>query len=172
MAKKKQPLTPWEKAKAILRDDYLNDVVTDAMKPKDVYESRQEYKDVKYANFRNNFSRLKRGIKENQERANSDEAGYLHDINIYTLAKDSPGYWDGSEAQHLLKTDLKAKVHERMKPKLFWNSRPQYREFDLAKFRGHIHQELRSERETTYWIYERKKKEDGDIDFYDPVIDM
>ena len=71
-----------------------------------------------------------------------------------------------------------------MKPKLLWESRPEYQEFELKKFRGHLHQELRSEPGTLYWIVERKKGEwagearrsgkrvdDGDVDpLSDPAI--
>ena len=157
--KKKEPPTPWEIAKPILTKLYLDGTITDAMKPKDVYALQPEFSEIKYVNFRTNFANLKKSIRKNRERAESDEAGYLNDIAIYPLAKDTPGYWDGSEAQRLLKLDINNKRHEQMKPKYLWLSRPEYQAFGLSKFRGHIHQELRSTRETNYWIIKRKKKE-------------
>jgi hypothetical protein len=185
MAKKKKQTTPWEIAKPILEKAYLEGEVTDGMKPADVWAMRSEFVDVKYKNFRSNFARMKKSIKENKERANDDEAGFLHDMTIYTLAKDSASYWDGSEVQTLLKRDIEKKRNECMKPELLWLSRLQYQVFALEKFRGHIHQELRSQRETNYWIVKRKKKKqaeeakkdgkkfnDDDIDFHDPVLDM
>lgn len=129
------------------------------MKPADVYAFRWEFSQVNYNNFRSNFCNLKKTIRKNRERAEADEAGYLHDIAIFPLAKDIPGYWDGSEAQRLLKLDINNKRHELMKPQCLWLSRPEYQEYSLSKFRGHIHQELRSTRETNYWIVKRKKKE-------------
>eukprot|EP00531_Pseudo-nitzschia_arenysensis_P013190 CAMPEP_0116130982 /NCGR_PEP_ID=MMETSP0329-20121206/8768_1 /TAXON_ID=697910 /ORGANISM="Pseudo-nitzschia arenysensis, Strain B593" /LENGTH=188 /DNA_ID=CAMNT_0003625393 /DNA_START=1541 /DNA_END=2107 /DNA_ORIENTATION=+ len=184
--KKAKGPTPWEIAKPMLREWYLDGTITDAMKPSEVYYFRPEFLDVKYVNFRTNFAKLKKGIKENKHRAEADEAGYLHDMSIYTLAKDSDGYWDGSAAQSLLQKDIRKKRHEKMKPEYLWLSRPEYSAFDLKKFRGHIHQELRKDRETTYWIYKKTKKkkakealdqrkivnEDDMDDFYDPVLDM
>lgn len=184
--KNAQPPTDWEVAKPILRKDYLEGRVIDSMKPKDVWEMRPEFKSVKYENFRNNFARLKRTIKEHQNRAEIDEAGYLHDMAIYKLAKDTAGCWDGSDAQQLLQTDINNEQHKQMKPELLWLSRSEYRQFDLKKFRGHIHQELRRERETNYWIVKKKKKmnaeaarkagkrlNDDDMDFlFDPVLNM
>ena len=108
-------------------------------------------------------------------------------MTINTLAKHLDGYWDGSEAQQLLKLDIEMGRHKRLKPELLWVTRPQYQEFKLEKFRGHIHQQLRSTRETNYWIVKKKKKKqltealkhgsqginDEDMDFlYDPVLDM
>ena len=112
--------------------------------------------------------------------------GYLNDIAIYPLARDTAGFWDGSKAQEQLKEDMSNKYHEQLKPKSLWQSRPEYQEFDLQKFRGHIHQELRRSRETNYWIVRKKKKEkanqakrdgttmnDEDMEFlYDPILDM
>ena len=187
MARKKaaQP-TPWELAKPILEKDYLEGTITNLMKPKDVWSMRSEFGKVKYENFRSNFSRMKKTIKAHKERANNDEAGYLHDVMIYTLAKEIPGYWHGSEAERLLQKDIKKERHTKMKPEMLWLSRPQFQEFSLEKFRGHIHQNLRSERETNYWIVKKKKKQkaeeartkgekvnDEDMEFlYDPVLDM
>lgn len=185
MVRRKQ-LTEWEIAKPILLKYYLNGTITDAMKPQDVWAMQPEFVAVKYENFRNNFANMKRKIRENRERADIDEAGFLHDLAIYPLARDCQGYWDGSDAQELLRLDIENKRHEQMKPELLWITRPQYQQFPLPKFRGHIHQELRSKRETIYWIVKKKKKKqveemmrqgkkinDEDMDFlYDPVLNM
>ena len=189
MARKKEPKppTPWEIAKPILKKYYLDGRITDSMKPSAVYRMREEFTNViPYTNFRNNFRTLKNGIKNHTERANIDQTGLLHDIAIYSLAKDTDGYWDGSEAQSLLKEDIKRGLHKQMRPKLLWNSRPQYQDFDLKTFRDHIHQQTRSEIETNYWIVKKRKKKraeeaktkgqkvnEEDMDFlYDPVINM
>ena len=160
MARKKAaPPTPWELAKPILEKDYLEGTITESMKPKDVWLMRSEFGSVKYENFRSNLSRMKKTIKAHKERANNDEAGYLHDVAIYTLAKETPGYWHGSEAERLLRKDIKKDRRTKMKPEMLWLSRLQFQEFSLEKFRGHIHQNLRSERETNYWIVKKKKKQ-------------
>ena len=187
MARKKLPPTPWELAKPILENCYLEGTINDLMKPKDVWMMRSEFRKVKYENFRSNFSRMKKTIRAHKDRASQDEVRYVHDIAIYTLAKDTQGYWYGSEAERLLKKDMKEEeLHKKMKPKKLWLSRPQFQQYSLEKFRGHVHQYLRSERETNYWIVKKKKKQkadaakkkgerlnDEDMEFlYDPVLNM
>jgi hypothetical protein len=186
MAGKKKPKTSWEIAKPILLEAYLAGVITDAMKPSEVWPMRQEFHAVEYKRFVDNFARMKRGIRKHRERASADEAGFLRDMAIHTLAKDIDGYWDGSLAQELLRKDLEEKTHEQMRPKEMWLFRPEYQEFGLKTFRDHIHQELRSERETNYWLVKRKKKKKAKEDkqngksydedeiehLYDPVLEM
>ena len=121
--------TPWERAKFILTANYLKGQITDSMKPKEVWEMKAEFKAVAY-----NFSRLKKSIKEHKNQSDIDEAGFLHDISIYTLAKDLKHCWDGSEAQTLLKNDIAVLCHKQLKPELLWITRPQYQEFELKKF--------------------------------------
>ena len=136
MARKKEPKppTPWEIAKPILKKDYLDGTITNSMKPSAVYRMREEFTNVPYANFRNNFRTLKNGIKDHTQRAKIDQTGFLHDIAIYSLAKDTDGHWDGSKAQSLLKEDIENELHKQMRPKLLWNSWPQYQDFDLKTF--------------------------------------
>ena len=187
MPKSKKALTPWEIAKPILQQYCVEDgSILDTMKPSDVWELRPEFKAVKYNNFRNNFAAMKRSLKKDRARNAVDEAGFLHDKSLYTLAKDMDGYWDGSKAQELLKWDIENKVYLQMKPSSLWQSRPEYQKFKLEKFRNHIQQELRRERETNYWIVKKKKKKkkkaveakqnneimnDEDVDFLrDPLL--
>ena len=185
MAGTKKEKIHWAIAKPILMKDYLDGIVTDSMKPKDVWMMKEVFREVKYENFRNNFARMKKTIREHKSRAVIDEAGFRHDMELYELAKDTEGCWDGSEAQQLLAIDMVRGRHTSMKPKLLWSQRPEYQQFSLEKFRGHIHQELRSQRETNYWIIKRQKKKhaersrkegkkfnEDDVDFYDPVLDM
>ena len=184
--KKQTKKTPWEIAKPILLKDYLEGRVTDSMKPKDVWNMKAEFMAVEYPNFRNNFARMKKTIKERREQSSIDQVYFQHDMTNHTLAKDSEGYWEGSEAQKLLRTDIENNQHQNMKPGTLWQTRPEYQCFQLKKFRGHIHQELRSTRETNYWIVKKKKKakaeeakrsgkklNEEDMGFlYDPVLNM
>jgi len=98
--------------------DYLDgvcySVVTDIMKPKHVWMLKQEFREVKYENFRNNFAWMKKSIKEHRSRAVVDEAGFRHDMELYDLAKDTAGFWDGSEAQQLLAIDILRGRHMRI----------------------------------------------------------
>ena len=163
MPKKKKTTEPteWEIAKPILLKQYLDGIITDSMMPNAVWKMQPEFTAVPYVNFRTNFRNMKRGVQANRNRAAEDEAGLLRDMTIHKLAKDTPGCWFGSEAKELLQVDMENKRHEHMKPELLWKSRPEYQKFELKKFRGHIHQELRRHRDSSYWLVRRKKLEEA-----------
>ena len=177
---------PWDKAKPLLLESCLDGTITDAMKPRDVWAMQPEFVGVKCENFRTNFATVKRTIRKQRHHADVDEAGHLNDIAIHLLASSSDGHWDGSEAKRLLKLDIEKSRHKSMKPELPWITRPECRKLRLDESRGHIHQELRSDRETLHWIVKKKKKEqmkesmrfgkkvnEEDMDFLcDPVPDM
>ena len=89
--------------------------------------------------------------------------------------------WHGSEAEKQLKSDIESGVHATMKPKELWLSSQVYKQFDLTPFRAHIYQEIRSTKETQYWIVKKMKKaarkanakdgnEDGQKFFIDEAI--
>eukprot|EP00980_Cylindrotheca_fusiformis_P020426 scaffold7476_cov68-Cylindrotheca_fusiformis.AAC.3 len=148
----------WDIAKPLLEKDYLEGVVTDDMLPRDVIQLREEYKAVKIQNFRSNWNAMKKRIAAHKERANVDESIYLHDVSIYKLSRDKDHLWHGSEAERLLKIDVKRQRHEQLHPSFLYLSRPEYQKFDYQVFRKHIHQEARSARETPYWTYKKAKR--------------
>jgi hypothetical protein len=173
----------WVIAKPILEKDYLEGRATDDMLPREVITLRPEiYGKVKATNFGTNWRAMKKRIGRDRKRSEEDEAMYFHDMTIHTLAVDLPGYWDGSEAQRLLNKDIERGGHTRYKPEMLWLKRPEYQEFELGKFRKHIYQKTREEKETLYWTYTKAKKErkrrehlglpvDGDDEVYDdPVL--
>jgi hypothetical protein len=158
VSRKYKPPTPWDIAKPLLEADYLEGRATDDMFPRDVVKLRWEYSEVNVKNFRSNWLALKKRISTHKARAEEDELMYLHDMTIYTLAKDRDELWHGSAAERLLKKDMEQKRHERLHPSLFYLARPEYQQFEYQIFRKHIHQELRSSIETPYWIYKRNKR--------------
>lgn len=52
--------------------------------------------------------------------------------------------WEGSEAQTLLKEDVKNRVHETMTREEFYLSRPEYQQFFKRTIDGHVPQEVKS----------------------------
>jgi hypothetical protein len=150
----------WKIAKPILEKDYLEGRATDDMQPAEVIALRPEiYGKVKATNFGNNWRAMKARFGRDRKRSEEDEVLFLHDMTIHTLAADLPGYWDGSEAQRLLKKDIERGRHTRYKPEMLRLKRPEYQEFTLDKFRKHIYQKTRVEKETPYWTYKKAKKE-------------
>jgi hypothetical protein len=156
MTRAKAP-TAWDIAKPLLEGDYVHGRVSGDMPSRDVRALRPEYEAVPLKNFNANWRALKSRVNAHKDRAEEDQARFLHDMTIYTLARDTDGFWDGSAAQQLLKQDVRNKRHERLTPDLLHLARPEYLEFDYNKFRKHLHQELRTQTETPYWIYKRMK---------------
>ena len=122
MAGKKKEQNAWASAKPILMKDHLDGVVTDLMKPKDVWMMKEAFKEVKCKNFRSNFARMKKTIGEHKSRAVINEAGFCHDMELCELAKDTAGCWDGSPAQQLLEINLVQGCHASVKLKLLWSA--------------------------------------------------
>jgi hypothetical protein len=123
--------------------------------------------------------------QEGPSPADTECAGYLHDMTIYKLAKDIDGEWHGMEAERLLKEDVKNGLHKTMKPRKLCLTRKEYRAFKLDIFRGHIYQETRSQLGSGYWLVKKRKKvkkkeaklhgkkyKEDDNDFYDPVLNF
>jgi hypothetical protein len=73
--------------------------------------------------------------------------GSLHPI---TRFDSSLPRWNGSPAADLLKEDLLAGRYVIGQPKLLYESRVDYQVFSMKVFRGHIHQEIKTQK---YWKY-------------------
>ena len=179
----------WKIAKPTLEQDYLEGRATDDMQPREAIALCPEIcGKVKVTNFATNWRAMKERFGRDRKRSEEDEALFLHDMTIHTLAADLPGYWDGSEAQRLLNKDVERGRHTRYKPEMLRLKRPEYQEFALDKFRKHIYQKTREEKETPYWTYKKAKKErknerkrrkalglpvdDDDEEYDDPVLHL
>lgn len=150
----------WEIAKPLLEQDYLSGTATAEMTTEEVIALRPTiYGKVPRANFVNNWRALKKRVDEDKERAKKNRERYDHDVAIYTLAKDCPWEWHGSDAEKLLKKDIKKGRHLRYHPSLLYVKRAAYGEFDYEVFKKHVHQEGRSSLETPYWMVQKEKKE-------------
>jgi hypothetical protein len=105
-------------------------------------------------------------MSKDQNGASEDLAAFLHDMQIphpqavapAAAAAAYPRLQD-SEAEQLLKNDIKAGIGTSIKPEQLWNSRKEYQAFPLTVFQKHIQQELRAELATGYWLNKKKEKE-------------
>lgn len=150
------------KAKMLLKEDILNKIVTDAMKAKDIYTMREEYKAFPYKNFWINLGNLQKLIKTKQSHAYLDIAAFVNDCCVWQSATGSPQMsvypqWDGSEAGWLLKLHIKNGKRMLMKPKDLQKMQDAYKLFPLEVFCKHIHQELQSGRTSSYWMNKKQK---------------
>ena len=183
MPTKKTP-NPWFKAKRLLHEDYLNDFVQDDTSINEVYHLRSEYEACEFKKFKTNYTNLMKRIKKDEDRAVRDLVAYFHDIKLYEIAKYDDTQWHGSAAESFLKEDIQKGLIKEMKPKILYETREEYKKFELKVFRKHIYQETRNLRDSNYWLVKKKKKDkkkqakregekyvDTDTNFYDPVLD-
>ena len=85
---KNRPKWRNSQAKKTLEQDILSGVVTDALKPKQVYEMHPEYKEFEIPYFRSNLYSMRKQHKEGK------------------LGKQKPPKWSKSEAKKLLRDDI------------------------------------------------------------------
>jgi hypothetical protein len=97
--------------------------------------------------------RLKETLQGLKDRADKDEAAFLHDeaLNLRVNNKPYPR-WGGTIAEDLLKIDIDAGKHETMKPRELQATRPEYSLYPLKEFRDHVQQERRGRCERSYWL--------------------
>ena len=133
--------TKWaqSQAKHLLRNDIIAGIVTKEMSPKSVYTMRPCYSKYKYTNFRNNLLSLRKAVERDLGRAEVDEQAYLHDKALFGMTAD--GSWNRSEAYKLLKDDIQKGKLEGKLPKQVYNSRLEYQDYSLQKFRRQIYHE-------------------------------
>jgi hypothetical protein len=155
---------PWQdsEAKATLKADILSGKVPPDWKPKQVFATHPElYKPyAKY--FGSNLGRLRKSLKEQQDRADEDDAAVRHDLGLFPRSQnDVRGFprWDGSAAQKLLKQDVSAGKHRELKPKELQQTRDEYKPYPSKVFSDHICQEKTSRLAKSYWMNALKKKE-------------
>lgn len=177
---KKREVNPWNIAKPIAHEYYVSGIITDDISIDEIH-ALDEFKDVDKERFKANFKNLKKRIKKDQARADSDLVGYFNDMKIHTLAKDIEQEWHGSEAERLLRDDVEKNRHQGKKPRELRETREEYKKFDLETFRLHFFQEKRRKLDSNYWLVKKRKKAmkkeaklQGkpyiDNDFYDPVL--
>ena len=104
-------------------------------------------------------SSLRKTCNNLKDKASVNNAAVIHDrklcppvINSRVTAVLPYPRWDGSESQRLLKLDVNDGMHKRMVPCKLRDTRNEYRFFPLDVLGKHIHQEVRSRRETAYWL--------------------
>lgn len=143
------PVVPWKKSqeKAMLKKNILDGVVRVEMNPEEVYQMYDGYKKYKYVNFKRNLQCLHNTINRKKQQmivgnvaferfkksASSSRLGSgLHLPNTSTS-------WYNSAAKTLLASDIHAGHHLGKGPKEIWQSRKEYQEFNLDKFRNHYY---------------------------------
>lgn len=117
-----------------------------------IYATREEFGGNNPDERRKFTARLRSArlhLTENTERARTDSAALAHDRQLYPETQINSGgehRWDGSAAQLLLRQDIRENRHNIMTPLALHCSREEYLVFRLEQFRGHIYQEVKTQK--------------------------
>ena len=149
--------TVWETAKEKLTKDITEGRLLDTVPPLTVWPSEPEYKKVPLENFKQNLAALRERLGNFRISADLDDAALRNDRQHHPLEPE--GRWPGSEAERLLKNDIDDGKHLTMNPSELYNDpdREPYRLFSPTQFRKHIHQEVRSRKDSLYWTALKEK---------------
>jgi hypothetical protein len=169
--KKKEPME-WEIAKALLIVDINEGELTDDMDDTVIHRMKTEYRAIQEDRFKENLKNLSKKLWRDHTRAMRDQASLVHDnlvlrnrqnnapnlaANGNTNAPREPK-WDGSRAQQRLKELVQRKEHVGKQPKELYGSNSPICDFALKIVRGHLHQELASQRQSNYWAAKRSRQ--------------
>lgn len=155
--------TVWEIAKPLLEKDLrVGAIGAELPDAKLVHKMKPEYEAVPLANFKRNLAALRIRFVQYKEGAEYGSIALAHDRQLHLVNPNPPNWeyprWDGSAAQRLLKEDIGNKKHVGVKPQDLRETRDEYKAFPKEVFRKHIQQELRSDRESSYWLSRPKRK--------------
>jgi len=135
----------------LLESDLQSNRICDATDWRTVYHLRPEFAvgetpEEALRLFEGRLYRARQRHKRQRNLAASELAMLQHDRQQHpvptTDRRTGEPRWDGSEAQRLLKIDVKNKVHETMSRTAFYNSRPEYQEFSKATIDRKVPQEV------------------------------
>jgi len=156
----------WKNSKAKYRliEMLTNDEIplsAEEMSPTTAYNQDAEFAEFDYDLFRERLNDYRKAIRGKKEGAKSSAAALAVDRQLFPI-DDMSAFgkrrWEGSDAERLLKVDMDNGLHESTKPEDLCNSRPEYKEFTLKEFRGHIHQETKTKKFHRYLKDKSEKK--------------
>jgi hypothetical protein len=138
-----------------------------------IYEMEEEFKKFPLKNFSINLEALRESVQKSADKSLRDSLAVDGFLNTHPSSNmDAPRFnyerypqWQGSDAQRLLREDLKVLLHHKLlfkgkdgvTPKLLWLFRSEYHlDFPLVVFRNHIYKEIIHDKQVT-WNQQRKK---------------
>ena len=128
-----------------------------------VYKKLPEFSDVCFKQFREHLKDHRRVVKKKEQQSIWEEDAFQHDCHLHprdnTHDRRGKLIFDRSPAKDLLRQDIKDGAYPLLSPMELWNTRPQYKLFDLNVFRGRIYQEIRRNKFINWCELKRKEKE-------------
>lgn len=161
--KKKKPQWRNSKARALL-EKMLMDKHSPVHKMtwREIHASHpwfQEFEDL--TNFRDNVKRLREANEKKIKVVQKDNQIIQRELQKFprnSRTNRGEPFWDTHAAKLLLRMDVKAGKHLKMKPRFLHKTRPEYLAFSLPTFRKHIYQEKRHQKELPMRVSRRNKK--------------
>lgn len=157
------PKEKWNKnnpARIQMQVDILKSRITPDMDFKTAQEFRAIFRPMKEELFKSRLTSMRAAIDKRKEQAANELALLKEDIAKHprstTNLRGKPE-WHLHKAKELLETDMNANLHNTMKKKQLYESREEYKEFELDTFRGHIYQEEQSRKWREQWVEGRKE---------------
>ena len=116
---------------------------------------------VIFEQFKKQLKAHRQQIKKKRDLSSNEMQAFISDRAIHPKADYNhrgEKVFDSSDAKMLLRDDIKHKKQKAMSPMDLWNSREEYKEFKLEKFRQRIYQEERRVRYVNHLEMKRQKK--------------
>ena len=116
------------------------------MGSREVYDYAPEFSVFPYEPFPRRLSQLRSEARTKSNEGKSDNDALIQDRAHYPCPTHNTNgvlRWEASEAEEMLKLDISNHLHELMTPMELYHSRAVYQLYNLKKFRGHIHQEIK-----------------------------
>lgn len=153
-------------ARKVIHYDLQDGTLDPDTEPEEVWETYRklpEFNGVCWEQFERCFKRNLKAWKKKKEKVVKEEAALQHDRLLHPCNEthDTVGrlIFSRHPAMELLRSDIKCGYYPLLfeTPKKFWESRPEYMEFELGVFRQRIYQEKRKIR-FSHWC-EKKRHE-------------
>jgi len=128
-----------------------------------VYKNLPEFDGVCFKQFDARLKDHRRAVEKKTQQSIWEEEAYQHDCLLHprdnTHDRRGKLIFDRSPAKELLRQDIKDGAYPLLSPMELWNTRPQYKLFDLNVFRGRIYQEIRHTKFINWCEMKRQQKE-------------
>lgn len=160
---------PWgqsnakQKLKLLLEDEksWVYDHFDQSNQAKSIEIIRQtdgDFAVYKKQNFYSNFRTLKSSVDIERACVQFDRMGFEKEQEKWPITDTLPcgkKRWQGSDAQKLLREDIKVPGKKNWKPKKLFESRIEYRSWSLVEFRSFLYEEKKWETQGVYWQAQR-----------------
>ena len=157
---KKKTEPKWDKkneTRKMMKDDIVKGVIPETMGAELAWKLRKEYEATDFALFKSRLNGMRKMVKEAKERAAQDEADLKKDREIHprpALNARGEVQWIESESKYYLEIDIENGLHKTLEPKDLYLTRECYKREcpDLAVFRGHIYQQIKTNKWRKQWV--------------------